>query len=78
MLPVLQALCRDHGLRDDGRDAVCVHAARHGTLSSSIVALHRVDITRWVYLYADGKPCGRDYEDVSASMREALGRVTRE
>jgi len=62
---ILQTICRDHGRREDRLDAICLHDARRGTLSSTILALHALDRRQSRYLFADGHPCVMSYQDVS-------------
>jgi len=52
---------RDHG--SDGTDASCIHGDQSGTLSSTIIALHRSGITNTRYLYTNTHPCERDYDE---------------
>ena len=66
------APCRDHGGRDDRADAICVHGHAHGTLSSTIIALHASTPARSIYLYADANPCSTDYRDLSRAMASIL------
>jgi len=68
LLPSLLSLCRDHGQRPDGADAICVHGSRHATRSSTILAIHDADPTRYLYLYAEGNPCRSEYEDLSSLL----------
>lgn len=66
----LQSVCRDHGLRDDRADALCVHGDAHGTLSSSIIALGDRPASRR-YLFAAGEPCLCEYQDMSRLIQAA-------
>jgi len=68
----LQTACRDHGARSDGSDAICIHAARHGTRSSAIIALHYRDPRRHRYLAAEGRPCRSEYQDLSRQIHEKV------
>lgn len=68
MLPVLEAVCRDHGLGEDHSDAICLHDAHRGTLSSTIIALHASGMQKSRYLFADGHPCKAPYQDLSGLL----------
>ncbi len=67
-IAMLQAVCGDHGVRDDHADALCIHGDRHGTLSSTILALTN-DRARRRYLFAPGEPCQTAYADFSELIR---------
>jgi uncharacterized protein with NRDE domain len=61
----LHAIVADHTLTLDPRlpdalGAICVHAGRFGTRSSSLLLLD--DGGRWRHWFADGAPCERSYE----------------
>lgn len=54
-----------------GTTALCVHAARGGTVSSTILALSNADPGENILLYADGPPCStpyRDYREVARGL----------
>lgn len=72
-MKTLTKTCADHGMRGDGTDAICVHGEGHGTLSSSIIAVHGSDPSRSIHLYAEGNPCAAAYQDVSLLMRPHRG-----
>jgi len=63
-------LCRLHG--DDG-PPICLHGIDRGTVSSTIIALHRrIDEAR--YLHSSGPPCMTEYEDFSDPLQaQVLG-----
>ncbi|MFA6132905.1 MAG: NRDE family protein [Phycisphaerae bacterium] len=74
-LGTLMAACRDHGSGNDrdagtttGPDALCVHGERHGTVSSTIIALRDGLFARSLYFFADGNPCQREYHDLSGML----------
>ena len=62
---LLQSVCSDHGVRQDGSDAICVHASQHATLSSTFLAIHETDFRLTRYMYAEGNPCKSQYQDYS-------------
>lgn len=62
-LEAMATLLRDHGTNShEGRDAVCIHGDRYGTVSASLVT-SRAGRTL-TYRHAAGKPCIHDFADV--------------
>lgn len=57
----LRELCLQHG---PDHPSICFHANDRGTVSSSIIVLHR-EWRRSTYLHAQGPPCQTPYEDYS-------------
>ena len=62
---LLQSVCGDHGVQPDGKDAICVHATQHKTLSSTFMAIHETDFGLSQYRYAEGNPCTSQYQNYS-------------
>ncbi len=59
----MTTLLRDHGSNShDGRDAVCIHGEKYGTVSASVVASSAERTL--TYRHAPGKPCIHDFADV--------------
>lgn len=69
---LLAAVCRDHGSRPDGTDAICVHGQGAGTVSSTLLAVHDRNPLANRYLHLQGRPCAAPYHDHS----ELLHSVT--
>lgn len=67
-LTMLSHVCRDHGQMANGEDAICVHGAGFGTLSSTLMAVHDGEMRRWRYLHAEGHPCSSRYSDDSEDL----------
>jgi uncharacterized protein with NRDE domain len=65
VLANLAGVCADHGIHDDGSDAICVHGDGRGTVSSSLIALQDGHFSRSIYRHAQGVPCEFDYRDLS-------------
>ncbi|MBI2191843.1 MAG: NRDE family protein [Planctomycetes bacterium] len=63
----LMQACADHG--DGGPDAACVHGVGRGTLSSSLLALHRSGLASSRYLHVNAHPCEAAFEDWSPLFR---------
>jgi uncharacterized protein with NRDE domain len=59
----LARVCRDHG--SGAGDAICVHAHDSGTLSSSLIAIHKDSLARSRYLFCNSPPCETEYRSVS-------------
>ena len=66
ILPLLAEVCADHG--SDPSEAICLHGEGRGTLSSSIIALHRSGVASTQYLHARGRPCESDYAERSGFL----------
>ncbi len=64
-LAMLARVCRDHGQRSDGADAICCHSGSLVTLSSILMALSEREGTVRYY-YAAGPPCTAMYGDYGA------------
>lgn len=62
---MLAGVCRDHGSSPSPSDAICIHGGDGGTLSSSIIALHDTQPSRRRYLFCQGRPCEKPYQDYS-------------
>jgi hypothetical protein len=59
----MTTLLRDHGTNShDGRDAVCIHGDKYGTVSASLVT--SIAGRTLTYRHAAGKPCIHDFADV--------------
>lgn len=61
----LKAVLSDHTLRTDSsdpKDAICVHGAQYGTVSSTIVLYGGVE-KRFYYYHAAESPCRSDYRE---------------
>ena len=54
--------------------ALCVHGEKHGTISSSVLAIPERFPASARYLYAGGPPCRTPYEDVSSLFASASSR----
>jgi hypothetical protein len=67
----LQAACRYHGSGAPRAGAICVHGRSHGTLSSTILAVHEQFPRASRYWFADGPPCTSPYGDVSGVLAGA-------
>ena len=63
-LEAVATLLRHH--EEDGAPAVCLHRDRFPTVSSTILALGKVETPR--YLHAAGPPCVTPYADVSSLL----------
>lgn len=64
-LPGLQSILADHSLRDgsdDPGDAICVHRANSGTVSSSVAFLSEAR-ARFETFYCPGAPCRHPFTD---------------
>ena len=72
-LASLAAVCADHGTPEGDRDAICVHSADFGTLSSTLLALHVDTPARHHLLFCDGPPCRHCYTDISHLLANAGG-----
>ena len=59
-------VCCDHG--KTGENASCIHGDDGGTLSSTILSLHRSGISNSRYLHTEGHPCERDYDDFTKEL----------
>jgi uncharacterized protein with NRDE domain len=64
----LMELLRSHA--GDGKPAVCIHAGRMQTVSSSLLWLDRNGAR---YLHAEGRPCETDFVDQGALLERAGG-----
>ena len=69
-LAALAALCRDHGTHGY---APCKHGERHGTVSSTLIALGADSAHPDRFAYAAGLPCESPHVALAAELR-ALGR----
>lgn len=62
----LGVACADHGRAES--EGLCVHGHGRGTLSSTILALHRSGSMSSRYLHVDSHPCEGPYRDLSAKF----------
>lgn len=69
ILERLGEVCRDHGPSGALEDSICVHGPQHGTLSSTLIAVHEKHVMGSRYLFADGHPCETPYRDVSQLLK---------
>lgn len=69
-LEALAVLLRDRG--GDGEHAVCKRGPERGTVSSSLVAVPRGDLTKLVWLYAPGAPDVTPYRNYGNLGRRLL------
>ena len=83
VLAALGEVCADHGgpsgearqvegfpvAHAGPADALCMHGLAHGTLSSSLIAIHRDTIAASRYLNCDGPPCRTPYENFSPLLQ---------
>jgi len=65
VLRLLPAVLGDHGQPPGSAGAICIHGDRHGTLSSTVLALAAAAANRARYLHAEGPPCRTEYRDYS-------------
>ena len=69
-LEMLAGVCRDHGTRGDGTDAICVHGDEYATVSSTLLAVHDQSLQRALYRYVPGNPCRSSYSDYATMLGE--------
>lgn len=70
----LRALCGEHEAGPASLDDTCIHLDTYGTRSSTLFVLgDRVDEGR--FLFADGAPCRREYDDFTPLLRELSQRA---
>jgi len=67
VLDALAALCRRHVGCENPLEETCIHTPLYGTRSSTLLA---VGGGRSSLRYADGPPCGSDYEDFTPLLRQ--------
>ncbi|GIX46938.1 MAG: hypothetical protein KatS3mg131_1149 [Candidatus Tectimicrobiota bacterium] len=72
VLPLLEAICRDHEAAAQEHDTICLHRAggKYGTVSSTILAV-APGLRHSVYRYAAGPPCRAPYQDYSSLFADA-------
>jgi uncharacterized protein with NRDE domain len=66
VIQVFAEVCAAHGASRD--EAACIHDEEAGTLSSSILALHRSGVAASRYLHAESHPCLSKHVDVSGML----------
>ena len=58
----LEAILRDHSVDPASPEAICVHRAEGGTVSSSIIAIHGENARMHLFRHAAGPPCSTPYQ----------------
>lgn len=64
----LAELCRDHADGDAGGVPTCIHGARYGTRSCTLLRLES-PLGAGVVLHADGPPCRTEFQDFTPLLR---------
>jgi uncharacterized protein with NRDE domain len=79
VLRELAAVCGEHETGGGGLGDTCVHLGSYGTRSSVLFAQvdgSGMDEAAGRLLYSNGAPCGTEYEDHSALLRELRRRAS--